>query len=105
MKTNDTNKIIHKELSYRINGILFDIHNSLGRYCREKQYGDVLETVLKKNNIQYEREKHLPLKIIDNKFLQNQFKNKIKKTEKERNEYRNEHHHDGESDGLISGRP
>ena len=61
-------KIIHKELSYQINGLLFDIHNSLGRFCREKQYCDVFENLLKKQNIPYEREKPLPLEIIGNQF-------------------------------------
>ena len=68
MRTNDTNKIIHKELSYLINGLLFDVHNSLGRFCREKQYCDVFENLLKQNNIQYDREKPLPIEIIDNQF-------------------------------------
>lgn len=36
-------KIIHKELSYKITGLLFKVHTELGRYCREKQYGDALE--------------------------------------------------------------
>ena len=68
MKANDTNKIIHKELSYQINGLLFDIHNSLGRFCREKQYCDVFESLLSQQNISYEREKPLPVEIIDNQF-------------------------------------
>ena len=41
--------LIYKKLSYEITGILFEIHNELGRYCNEKQYGDILETKLKKN--------------------------------------------------------
>ena len=48
--------VIHPELSYRIVGILFEIHNTLGRYCQEKQYGDALETMLKEANIPYIRE-------------------------------------------------
>ena len=61
-------KIIHKELSYLINGLLFDIHNSLSRFCREKQYSDAFEKLLKERNIQYEREKSLPVETIDNQF-------------------------------------
>lgn len=61
-------KIIHKELSYRITGILFDVHNELGRFCRERQYADAFESMLKENNICYEREKELPLDIIENDF-------------------------------------
>lgn len=59
-------EIIHKELSYLINGLLFKVHNELGRYCREKQYGDAFETLLKSENIDFEREKALPMEMIDN---------------------------------------
>lgn len=70
MNPNDTNKekIVHKELSYRINGILFKVHNELGRYCREKQYGDFFETLLKEEGIEFEREKALPIDKIENQF-------------------------------------
>ncbi|MBI5071605.1 GxxExxY protein [Candidatus Falkowbacteria bacterium] len=57
--TNDTNKIIYKELSYKINGILFRAHNELGRYCRERQYADKLEELWKENKINYKREKKM----------------------------------------------
>jgi len=61
-------KIIEKELSYRINGLLFEVHNELGRFCREKQYGDYFEKLLINEKIEYEREKSLPLEVIDNQF-------------------------------------
>ena len=60
--------ILHKELSYVINGLLFSIHNHLGRFCREKQYGDALEKLLSEEAIIFEREKPLPVDAIDNKF-------------------------------------
>ena len=80
MHTNATNKkIIHPELSYKIGGLLFSIHNEFGRYCKEKQYQDIFEERLKRYNITYEREKRLPLSTdtsgnqvdfcIDNKIL------------------------------------
>ncbi len=59
-------EIIHKELSYKINGLLFKVHNELGRYCREKQYGDALETLLKTEHLPFEREKATPINLIDN---------------------------------------
>jgi GxxExxY protein len=59
-------EIFHKELSYRINGLLFKVHNELGRYCREKQYGDAFEKLLKSENVTFEREKALPVEMIDN---------------------------------------
>lgn len=61
-------EIVYKELSYKINGILFDVHNQLGRFCREKQYGDLFENLLQQENIEYEREKSLPISGIDNQF-------------------------------------
>lgn len=81
MHTNDTNKnkIIHPELSYKIGGVLFSVHNNLGRFCKEKQYQDTFEEELKKIGIFYEREKKLPISeevcgnqvdfCIDNKIL------------------------------------
>jgi len=57
MSTNDTNgKVIQPELSYLIVGICFDTHNTLGRYCREKQYCDYIEDKLKESKISYKRE-------------------------------------------------
>ena len=69
MKANDTNKIIHKELSYIITGILFDIHNSLGRFCREKQYGDAFENLLIKLNIQYDNYQRIEMSVSPNSQL------------------------------------
>jgi GxxExxY protein len=56
---NSVNKIIHKNISYRVNGLCFKVHNDLGRFCREKQYADKLEELLIKKNIPYEREVEL----------------------------------------------
>lgn len=59
MHANDTNKnekVIYPELSYIITGICFNIHNNLGRYCREKQYADSIERKLIEVNIPYKRE-------------------------------------------------
>ncbi|MBI2086823.1 MAG: GxxExxY protein [Candidatus Zambryskibacteria bacterium] len=46
---------------------MFEIHNQLGRYCREKQYGDALEKLLKLHNLEFKREKTAPVELIDNK--------------------------------------
>lgn len=49
-------RILYPELSYKINGILFSIHNKVGNFSREKQYGDLLEEKFREDNIKYERE-------------------------------------------------
>ncbi len=70
MKTNNTNdtNIIHPKLSYEITGVMFKVHNEIGRFGREVQYGDMIETILMEKNIKYEREKKLPVKGIANQF-------------------------------------
>ena len=50
-------QIIYPELSYKITGFLFQVHNELGRFRKEKYYGDLLEIKLKNDGILYEREK------------------------------------------------
>lgn len=49
-------EIVYPELSYRINGLCYQVHNKIGRFCREKQYGNELEKLLKENSITYQRE-------------------------------------------------
>jgi len=52
-------KIIYSDLSYKMTGVFFTIHNELGRFCNEKQYADYAENHFKKLGIKYEREKIL----------------------------------------------
>ncbi len=56
MMQETNNKLLHGELSYQLNGILFQVHNELGRFAREKQYGDLFEIKLKEANLSYLRE-------------------------------------------------
>jgi GxxExxY protein len=63
--------IIYPELSYKICGIFFQIHNKLGRYRNEKQYADALENLLKENKISYIREKALPSSFLGEKEKRN----------------------------------
>lgn len=56
---NKNNKLIYPELSYTLTGICFDVHNTLGRFCREKQYSDALEQILHSSKIIFEREKRV----------------------------------------------
>ena len=53
-------KVIYPELSYKIYGFCFYVHNKLGRFLNEKQYADALERVLKENKINFIREAPLP---------------------------------------------
>jgi GxxExxY protein len=53
-KTNE--KVIFPELSYTLTGILFSVHNTLGQFAREKQYGDLIEEKLKETKVKYKRE-------------------------------------------------
>jgi GxxExxY protein len=49
-------KLLYPELSYKIVGICFDVHNELGRFAREKQYGDLVAVKFNEENIEYLRE-------------------------------------------------
>ncbi|MBN1168311.1 GxxExxY protein [Candidatus Woesebacteria bacterium] len=54
--TNRKSKVLYPQLSYTIVGILFSVHNDLGRYSREKQYSDLIEKKLKSLRLKYKRE-------------------------------------------------
>lgn len=49
-------ELVYPELSYAITGILFRVHNTLGRFRRERQYADAVEAELKKAGLSYQRE-------------------------------------------------
>jgi len=51
------NKVIYPELSYKLIGILFAVHNEIGRFYNEKQYCDAIEKYLQLFKITHEREK------------------------------------------------
>jgi len=54
--TRTNSKIIHPELSYELNGIFFQAHRELGRFCNERQYCDLIEKLLIENKMLYKRE-------------------------------------------------
>ena len=75
-------KVIFPELSYKICGLCFKVHNKLGRFRNERQYADALEYLLKENKIDYIRElallesfkgekkgRNIPDFIIENKVV------------------------------------
>lgn len=49
-------KLVHKDLSFLITGICFRVHNALGRYCRERQYADLLEKEFIDHRLKFRRE-------------------------------------------------
>ncbi len=61
-------KIICKDLSYKIVGLCFNAHDILGRFGKEKQYCDILEEFFNKEGIQYEREKDLSILLGEKKI-------------------------------------
>lgn len=56
-------KLIEKELAYVIRGVLFEVHNELGKYRNEKQYCDALVFKFQSRSIKFEREK-----VLDSSF-------------------------------------
>jgi len=50
------NKLLYPRLSYLLVGLCFNIHNELGPYAREKQYGNLIEKSLNDVNIPFKRE-------------------------------------------------
>jgi len=61
-------ELIYPELSYRLTGLFFKIHNELGRHCDEKQYADVLELLFKKEGISFCREAKLIGKCFESEI-------------------------------------
>jgi len=51
--------IIYPKLSYTLTGLFFKVHKELGRFCRERQYCDFLEDLLKESDLDYRREVEL----------------------------------------------
>lgn len=75
-------KLVLPEDSYNLMGILFQVHNELGPSCKEKNYQDAIEIILKQKAVSYEREKEISIPfageelkgffadfIIDNKII------------------------------------
>jgi GxxExxY protein len=60
--------LIYPELSYTICGLLFYVHNKLGRFSKEKNYADALELLFKENSILYKREYVAATDIVSRKL-------------------------------------
>lgn len=55
--------IIHKDLCFKINGILYEIQNRLGKMSSEKQYCDLGELLFNEEELNMEREKEIPFEF------------------------------------------
>ncbi len=64
-------KLLHKDLTYKLRGFLFGVHNELGRFCNERQYADAFEHVLQENDIIYSREYIPPPSFSGERFGRN----------------------------------
>jgi len=72
MNANAANKeLVFKDLSYKVCGLCFDVHNNLGRYRNERQYGDALEAMFRENKLAYQREFALPISFEGEKSRRN----------------------------------
>lgn len=65
---NEEGKIIYKDLSYKIFGICLEAHEILGYNCKEKQYCDLMEKLLIREKIKFEKEKNLAYYLGENKI-------------------------------------
>lgn len=52
-------KLIFPKESYVITGVLFSVQNELGRFAREKQYGDKIVERFSEKYVPFQREVHL----------------------------------------------
>lgn len=64
-------KVLYKNLGYKLNGIFFEVQNRLGKVAREKQYADLLALLLEANKIKFEREKEIPFEFAEGKIKGN----------------------------------
>jgi GxxExxY protein len=74
-------EFLHGELTYRINGLIFEMYKELGFGYQEKYYQRAFEEILKINKIKYKKELHCPIsfrdKIIGRYFVDFLVDNKI----------------------------
>lgn len=68
LQINTKNKVIYKELSYKIVGILYKIHGELGGRYQEKYYQRAIRHELEKQKIKFKKEIAVDLKY-DNKKI------------------------------------
>ena len=65
-------KVVYKELSYQIVGVLFEVFNELGYGYKEKYYQKAIASLLKEKNISFKEQLMYKIKF-KNEDLGNQF--------------------------------
>lgn len=65
---NPVDKIIYRQLSYRIQGILFSIQKQLGGNYQEKYYQRAIEKLLRQEKIPFQRELPVIISIAGDKI-------------------------------------
>ena len=68
MKKESKSILIFPELSYKIVGLLFDVHNQLGGGHREKYYYKALRILFKKHKLAFKEQLNSPLNFNGNKI-------------------------------------
>lgn len=53
--------LLYPELSYQIVGLLYDVYNELGYGLKERQYQRAMAAALRKEDISFEEQLHMPL--------------------------------------------
>lgn len=66
--SNEYKRIIYPELSYKVMGVLFKVHNKLGPTYQERYYQRAIEIELKAQGIPFEKEKQISLTYEDKKI-------------------------------------
>ena len=56
MNNFSSSKVVYKELSYEIVGVLFEVHNELGYGLQEKYYEKAIEKLFIQNKISFKRQ-------------------------------------------------
>lgn len=63
--------LLHEELTYEIRSVLYTVHNYLGSYRSERQYGDAIAQGCKVKGLKYQREYQLPIHFVGEKIGRN----------------------------------
>lgn len=63
--TNNKSKLLEPELSYKIQGAVFNVTNKYGKGLKEKIYQKALAEEFIKQNLQFEQQKHITIYSLD----------------------------------------